>query len=249
MAEGLPETDALYLRDSYLRSCSARVIRISVGRGRRRYLALDRTVFHPLSGGQPSDVGVIRGEGFELSVRKTLLRRGVVIHFGLLSGREPAEGDEVRCALDWGRRYRVMRLHTAGHILDAAVSPHYGRVVRTLGAMHGPPDPHVDYGAETPPPDLIPSIEERANDIVSADLRVRVTFVAREETAGAIRWAPNLERLPPSRVYRVVEIGGVNAVPCTGTHVARTGEVGRIRVLGADPVDRGFRLSYDVSRD
>lgn len=244
--EGLPETEKLYLTDSYVKTCSATVIRIIKHRGARRHIVLDRTVFHPLAGGQPSDTGLIEGEGFRFQVKKALLHKGVVLHFGKLTGREPEEGESVECVLDWERRYLVMRLHTAGHILDAAVSEYFGRCVDTLGANHGPPAAYVDYDHAPPDARALASIEESANRIAASDLEVKIKFVEAERLAEEVYNAPNLDRLPKASSYRIVEIVGVNAIPCTGTHVVRTKEVGRIELLSLEELSRGFRLRYRV---
>ncbi len=245
---GLPRTERIYIRDSYARECRSEVLRVVRDRGAKRYLVLDRTVFHPLEGGQPSDRGEIVGERFSLTVKKALSSAGVVAHYGTISGEDPQPGDAVTCRLDWERRYLIMRLHTAGHILDAAVSEVFGGPVNTLGANHGPPEAHVDYAARLPSEDELGRIERIASEIVSDDLQVRVRFVVPEELESSAYNAPNLDRLPEAPVYRLVEIPGRNSIPCTGTHVARTGEVGGVRVLGATPLRGGFRLSYWVTR-
>ncbi len=246
---GLPPTERIYLRDSYARECGARVLRVVADRGARRYLVLDRTVFHPLEGGQPSDVGEVVGAdgGFRLEVRKALASGGVVAHYGPISGEDPSTGEGVVCRLDWGRRYLIMRLHTAGHILDAAVGEVLGGPVRTLGARHGPPEAYVDYGGRVPGERELLRIEEIANGIVKEDLEVVIRFVGPEDLGSAAYNAPNLDRLPRAREYRLVEIPGRNSIPCSGTHVSRTGEVGEIRVLGALPIEGGFRLRYGLS--
>lgn len=247
VAEGLPETEKLYLIDSYAKACPSVILRVVKHRGARRYVVLDRTLFHPLAGGQPSDSGFIEGEGFRFQVKKVLLHGGVVVHFGKLVGREPQAGEPVRCVLDWEKRYLVMRLHTAGHLLDAAVSEYFGKCVDTLGASHGPPEAYVDYDHDPPDADALQAIEECANRLVARDLEVRVKFVEAERLAEEVYNAPNLDRLPRSARYRVVEIVGVNSIPCTGTHVARTREVGRINLVRLERLDRGFRLRYSVS--
>ncbi len=244
---GLPQTERIYLRDSYVRECRAEVLRVVKDRGAKRYLVLDRTVFHPLEGGQPSDRGEIVGEEFRLTMKKALSSGGVVAHYGTISGGDPRPEEAVTCRLDWERRYLIMRLHTAGHILDAAVSEIFGNPVNTLGANHGPPEAYVDYAARMPTEDELRRIERIANEIVAEDLEVGVRFVGPEELESSAYNAPNLDRLPRAAVYRLVEIPGRNSIPCTGTHVTRTGEVSGIRVLGVSPIEGGFRLAYWVT--
>jgi len=100
-------------------------------------------------GGQGSDIGWVRGEGFEFRVEKALMVGNVVVHYGRVVGGElPAKGFPVTLELDWEPRYRAMRLHTAGHILDYAVMRAYGRHVNTLEARHIPPDACIEYEVE-----------------------------------------------------------------------------------------------------
>ena len=237
-------TELLYLEDSYLRRCEARVLEIERVKGRRAYVVLDRTVFHPLGGGQPSDVGFIAGAGGRMEVRKALLLDGELKHWGVFAEGELGEGGEVVCEIDWGRRYAVMRLHTAGHILDYAMAVLFGRSVDTLEAFHGPPEAYLEYDAERPPDPAL--LEEVANEVVRADLPVVVKLVRREELPEHLYNAPNLRRLPAAEAYRVVEIPGANAMPCTGTHVRRTGEVGGVKVLRVEK-RIGYRVYYTVT--
>uniref|UniRef100_A0A7J3X8T3 Alanyl-tRNA editing protein n=1 Tax=Thermofilum pendens TaxID=2269 RepID=A0A7J3X8T3_THEPE len=236
-------TEPLYMKDSYLRRCEAKVLEVERGRGRRAYVVLDRTVFHPLSGGQPSDEGFIASAGGRMEVRKALLLGGELKHWGVFAEGEIGEGDEVVCEIDWERRYTVMRLHTAGHILDYAVAKLFGRLVDTVEAFHGPPEAYLEYDVESPPDPA--ALEELAREVVEADLPVVVRFVKAEELPRYLYNAPNLQRLPTAEVYRVVEIPGVNAMPCTGTHVRRTGEVGGVKVLRVEK-RLGYRVYYTV---
>jgi len=154
------------------------------------------------------------------------------------------EGLEVKQELNWGRRYLIMRLHTAGHVVDRAVSDILGSHIDTMGALHGPPRAYVEYKAEISEDQLI-QIEGIANDILD-DREVLIREVGPEELQNYIYGAPNLGRLPKASVYRIVEIKGINAIPCSGTHVSRTSEIGRIKLVGVERIDGGSRLYYDV---
>jgi len=236
----------VYLEDPYLSKVSARVLLVKKSRGRRGYVVLDRTVFHPLGGGQPSDRGVILGEGRVFRVKKAIVSGGVLMHYGSYGDRYSFQvGEEVEARIDWEFRYLVMRLHTAGHILDYAVASVHGGPVETLSAFHGPPDAFLEYRLRERP--RVGEIEAEANRVVEEDVPVRIRWVDGEELASAVYNAPNLARVPVSKRYRIVEIEGVNAMPCTGTHVARTGEVGRIRVEWVEATENGWRLHYSVA--
>jgi len=230
---GKRETEKLYLRDSYLRTCEAILLDYVNDRKNKYYVILDRTIFHPRGGGQPSDVGMITGANFEFQVKKALSVNNVVVHYGILMRGNLEKKIPVKCILDWNRRYYIMRLHTAGHILDHALREVYSRVVDTVSAEHGPPKPYVEYRAESPTQDVLLNIEEIANHTVKEAKQVRVIFTDREQLNKYVVNAPNIDRLPPADIYRIVVIEDVNAIPCTGTHVANTREVGKNTCKGS----------------
>lgn len=241
VVSGLPPTEKIYLRDSYIRTAEAKVLRAVKEKGRRYYVVLDASIFHPMGGGQPSDLGWLRGK-VEFEVKKVLESRGVVVIYGkLLEGQ--LEG-EVSQELDWERRYLIMRLHTAGHVIDRAVFKIFGET-STLGAFHGPPDAYVEY-ANRIDPFAADEIEKVANEILD-DREVLIHYVSRDELDKFVYGAPNMGRLPELPVYRVVEVKGLNAIPCSGTHVRRTSEVGRIVVKGIELFEGGSRVHYWVS--
>ncbi len=243
VVEGLPPTEKLYLRDSYLRRAPTRLLRVVKEKGSRYYVVPTSSIFHPLGGGQPSDMGWLTGE-VKFEVKKALEGGRVIVLYGKLLEGELVEGMEVTQELDWERRYYIMRLHTAGHVIDRAVSDVIGERVSTLGALHGPPRAYVEYGAPIDS-SLLREIEERANKLLD-DRRVLVLEVSREELPSRIYGAPNFGRLPEMDRYRVVEVEGVNAIPCSGTHVKSTSEIGSIRLLGIEEIEGGVRLFYDV---
>lgn len=246
-ASGFPETVKTYLEDQYARQITVKILGYVCERGNRCYLVTDKTIFHPRSGGQVDDTGMIIGEEFELLVQKVLEVGGVVVHYGKLTGGLPANGGEVLLKIDWGRRYATMRAHTAGHILDYAVMQTYGDLLNTLSALHGPGESFIEYGGSPPDPDGLDKIAEVAERIVLEKRPVKAYWVAPGELSQRVYNAPNLGRLPPSPRYRVVEIVGVNAIPCTGTHVATTGEVGGLELIRVEKTGGGFKLVYKVS--
>ncbi len=242
VVEGLPETEELFLQDSYLREADARIVKAVREKGKRYYLVLDKTIFHPLAGGQPTDKGLLEGDGLKFEVKKALKTGKHVVLYGKAVEGLPSESMEVTQRIDWERRYLIMRLHTAGHVLDRAVSELIGQQVHTLGAFHGPPDAYVEYDVLNV---NLKELERMANEILD-DREVVIRYVSWRELDKVIYGAPNLGRLPPAEVYRVVDIRGINAIPCTGTHVRRTSEIRRIRVREVERVEGGYRLHYWV---
>ena len=139
-------TIKLYLYDSYLREVDARITKIQLLKRRRAYIVLDKTIFHPLTGGQASDRGEVFSKSVRFRVKKVIVKGDVILHYGVFDNKVFfREGDEVTLRIDWGYRYRVMRLHTAGHILDYALMKVYNRLVETLSAYHGLPKSYLEY--------------------------------------------------------------------------------------------------------
>ena len=242
-----PKTVKLYLSDPYLRWAKARVLGIVRERGPKFYVVLNESIFHPRGGGQPSDAGFIKLGESVLEVRKVLDVGGVLAHYSrLVEGEGVDVGDIVLCELNWRLRYTVMKLHTAGHILDYAVQVVYGRVVDTLGAFHGPPDPYVEYFAEPPTQEMLKEIEEVANRVVREGRPVRYVTVPKEELPKVTFNAPNLARIPEAEAYRVVIIEGINGIPCTGTHVRNTNEIEEILITRVVKKEKYFRLHYNI---
>ncbi len=249
-ARNFTKTLKLYLDDPYLKQCTARVLGILREKGSRYYIILDRTIFHPKGGGQPSDVGTIRIGDNVFDVKKVLDVDDVIIHY--VKARSSSftynelTGDIAHCTINWSYRYEIMKLHTAGHILDYAVQKVYGGIVNTLDAFHGPPEAYVGYEAKPPDKFVIKRIEEIANEIVREGRNVSYKYVTRDELHKVIFNAPNISRLPMSSIYRVVIIDGVNGIPCTGTHVRNTKEVGNIKITRMEELNDAFRLYYTV---
>ncbi|HEV2284343.1 MAG TPA: alanyl-tRNA editing protein [bacterium] len=216
-------TDLLYLQDSYLREADA-VVR-SAGDGS---VVLDRTVFYPGGGGQPSDTGTLRwGDGER---RVTEMRRDgdTVLH--VLDGPPPAPGAAVCAVLDWDRRYAIMRYHSALHVLVGAVYRLFNAKV-TGGAIY-PDRARMDFSLEDLNKDRVGEIERETNRVLAEDRPIVVRFVTHEEFARSdlVRLARDLVPRDVDRI-RVIEIDGYDAQADGGTHVARTGEVGVLRIV------------------
>lgn len=171
---------------------------------------------------------------------------GVFAHNGRFASGSFKENDEIECEIDWELRYKIMKLHTTGHILDYALREVYGKAIDTLGALHGPPKAYTIYKANPPDQVMLNSIENIANEIVQEDKGVNIVYVDAAKLSEVAVNAPNLDRLPASDRYRIVVIDGVNGIPCAGTHVKKTGEVGHIKVLGTEAEQEGFKLYYDA---
>jgi misacylated tRNA(Ala) deacylase len=219
-------TDLICLEDAYLREFEARVVG-----SEEQGIALDRTAFYPGGGGQPADRGVLVVDGTEHAVT-TLTRAGdtVLHHLDAPPDPPPAAGILVHGRIDWSYRFDIMRTHTALHVLSAVIWRDWQ--CQVTGSAIKPLAGRMDFEFEGMPAELAAEIVRRANVEVEADREVRIGFLAREEAdrvPDLVRTKVNL--LPAAiRTIRTVEIVGLDFQADGGTHVARTGEIGHMRL-------------------
>ena len=231
-------TDLLYLDDAYLRSFTARVIDVDSEGGR---VALDRTAFYPTGGGQPHDTGALGG----LAVSDVRKEGDVVWHTvdgeggGGTGMVLPGVGTEVEGEVEWDRRHRLMRTHTALHVLCGVIWNEWGKAV-TGGNME-PLSARMDFEFDPLPEGFGPRVEELVNAELAADRAIKVAYLPRDQALAdddLIRTKVNL--IPDSvREIRVVDIVGLDKQADGGTHVASTGEVGRIKVVKTESKGKG----------
>jgi misacylated tRNA(Ala) deacylase len=234
-------TELLYLTDSYLREFTAVVAEQAEGG-----VVLDRTAFYPQGGGQPSDTGtLLDDDGRQYVVTKVRKVKGKVIH--KIDGELPQVGTQVHGVIEWEHRHRLMRTHTALHILCGVIWRDYAASV-TGGNME-PLKARMDFELESMSAAFSDEVEAKINEEVAAAHPVRVDILPREEAfqiPDLIRTKINL--LPESiQEVRVVEIEGLDLQADGGTHVVNTGEVGRIRVTGHESKGRiNKRLRIEI---
>ena len=207
-------TEKLFLDDPGLRSATGTVL-ASGPEG----IQLDRTVFYARSGGQPGDVGVLRWDDGE-----------TILHVPAPGASLPPVGATVAGEIDWDRRYRLMRMHTAMHLLCSLIK---GAAV--TGGSVGADRSRLDFDLPNPPPKE--AIEAGLNALVEADHPVRIEWVDEavlDADPGLVR---TMSVTPPRGAgrLRLMRIGEgdapVDLQPCGGTHVARTSEIGRMTVV------------------
>lgn len=221
-------TTLLYQTDSYLQQFAARVLQVNTG---ERSVLLDQTAFYPGGGGQPYDLGelIIAGRVYPL-VRPVKAPEGIWHKLGG-DAPLPEAGAEVEGRLDWERRYKLMRTHTAMHILCGVVFRDYGALV-TGGDME-PLQGRMDFEFESLSKELVAVIEAAVNREAAAAREVRTAILPRKEAfqiPDLIRTKINL--LPPQiQEVRVVELAGLDLQADGGTHVRNTREVGQARVV------------------
>ena len=220
-------TELLYHTDAYLQEFDATVAAVLP---EQRALALDRTAFYPGGGGQPCDFGSFTINSVSYAVDKVKKQGDDVLHF--LGGTQllPEAGAAAHGTLDWTRRYKLMRTHTALHVLCGTIFRDYGALV-TGGEME-PLKGRLDFEFETLRGELVREIEAAINKEVDAGREIRIKILPREEAfqiPDLIRTKINL--LPEGITHvRTVEIVGLDLQADGGTHVRNTREVGKIRV-------------------
>ena len=236
-------TERIYSTDAYAHEVEATVVEVDDERGA---VLLDRTVFYPGGGGQPADRGALWVGEDRLAVEKVATDAKGVWH--VLGGgdgtglRVSTVGTTVRGELDWDRRLRLMRTHTAMHALCGVVWDRFESPV-TGGNME-PGEGRLDFEiADWDRERDLQPIEDELNRQLAAQRPVEISFLPREqadEDPSLIRTKVSL--LPDSlRTVRVVDIVGLDRQADGGTHVADTGQVGSVHVVKVDNKGKGFR--------
>jgi misacylated tRNA(Ala) deacylase len=225
-------SDLLYLHDAYLRSVDAGV---TAAVGDR--VALDRTVFYATGGGQPHDTGVLRHDGGEALVVDVRKDADAVWH--TVEGPVPAVGAAVAAEIAWDRRHRLMRTHSALHVLCGVIWHEWG--VPVTGGNMEPLAARMDFELDPTPEGFGPRVEELVAAEIAADRPIEVSFLPRSEAVldeALIRTKVSL--VPESvREIRVVDIVGLDKQADGGTHVRSTAEIGTVRVVKTESKGKG----------
>jgi misacylated tRNA(Ala) deacylase len=235
-------TEPLYHHDAYLTEFGA-----TVTAAQPDGVVLDRSAFFPGGGGQPPDEGFLEHDGGKAKVVGAQRRDGEVVLL-LADGPAPAAGAAVDGLVDWGRRYALMRTHTALHMLAGVIGRDHGALV--TGGNLDLLKARMDFELPSMSADFAEAVEAAVNREVEADRPVHVAFLSPEEFLSRpelIRTKSNL--VPPGlEVVRVIDIEGLDRQADGGTHVAHTAEVGRVRVVGHESKGKGnkrLRIALD----
>jgi alanyl-tRNA synthetase len=240
--DSVQPTRCVYMADSYLQSLDVHVVKVAQEK-KDVYLLLDNTIFHPKSGGQPSDVGIIEGAQYRVQVKRAMLQSWSIIHFGKAEG-VVVEGP-AKTTIDWTNRFLMMRRHTAAHLLDHSLATSTGIRVETTDSWLGD-DPFVGYGGTTPLNLDLKRIQELGNQFIQQELNVNIETLNRADAERLIAGAPNLARLPIAEKLRIVTIQGQIPIPCGGTHVRNLKEIGTLEITRTEPAEAGFRIHFQV---
>lgn len=237
-------TELLFLRDAYLRTCDAVVAEVRAGDDGRAGVVLDRTVFYYTGGGQPHDTGSIGGSPV-VDVRKD---GDVVVHWLMAGAAAPSPGDTVACEIDWERRHRLMRTHTAMHVLCGVIWNEWN--VPVTGGNMEPLSARMDFEFDPLPEGFAARVEQLVNEAVARDHRIEVSFLPRDTAVTDEDLIRTKVSLIPESVteIRVVDIVGLDKQADGGTHVASTKDVGTVRVVKIENKGKGNkRVRVEIS--
>ena len=227
-------TEEVFRRDAYARSCEARVTAVDDAG-----IRLDRTVFYPLGGGQPGDSGEIVLDG-GAALRIVDTRKGAadgeIVHVPQGPVEAGIIGSRVVARIDWERRHRLMRMHTCLHLLCSLIpAPVTGGSIRDGSGRLDFDLPESTLDKE--------DLTTRLNRLVAEDHPVTPRWISEEELDANPSLVRTMSVAPPRGrgTVRVLDIEGVDLQPCGGTHVASSGEIGRVRVTKIEKKGRQNR--------
>ena len=212
-------TTELFRDDAYLKSCNATI----TGAG-EQCVFVDQTVFYPLGGGQPGDTGTLRWDGGETRIVDTRYVDGGIGHIVAEGAAIPTIGTAVELTIDWDRRYRHMRMHTAMHLLGSIL------LYPVTGGNISAEKSRLDFDME----DTVDkeAVGEALTRLVAEDHPVSCRWITEEELDANPELVRTMSVQPPrgKGSIRLLEIAGVDLQPCGGTHLRSTAEVGAVRI-------------------
>lgn len=230
-------TDLLYLKDSYMKEAKCEVIRAIQGKN----IVLDRTIFYPQSGGQPSDKGTFECNSIMYNVVHVAKIGDEIVHEVDKDGL--TEHDFVEAKLDWNRRYKLMRSHTAAHLVSAIF--HKETEAKITGNQIEEDIVRIDFNLDTFDKEKIEDFINKANAMIKHDAEVRYYWIARKEAEKNKELCRLAKGLPPAlQEIRVVEIAEVDKQADAGTHVKHIKEIGKIKFVKAENKGKSNRRVY-----
>ena len=217
-------TELLFRDDAYLKTATARVVAVD-----ERGIELERTIFYPLGGGQAGDSGcLLRANGERLAVVDTRkgAAAGQVLHILAAGVPQPQPGESLTLEIDWQRRYSLMRLHTALHVISCVV------VAPVTGGNIAPGKARLDFDIDMSLLDA-ETIERETNTLIARGRETETVWITDEELDARPELVKTMKVQPPRGEGRVrlLNIPGIDLQPCGGTHVRNIAEIGGIRVL------------------
>ncbi|SHN15033.1 alanyl-tRNA editing protein [Roseibium suaedae] len=234
-------TDPLFRENAYVKTCEARVLEITDQGG----IILDRTVFYAASGGQPGDTGrLVMADGTAVTIADTVFAedRTTVIHVPQEGQELPPVGSALAPELDWERRHKLMRMHTALHIICAVLK------TKITGCQIGAEESRIDLNIPEPPER--DAVQAAIQTAIDADMETSTEWITDAELDANPDLVKSMSVSPPrgSGQIRLVRIGeDFDLQPCGGTHVARTSEIGPVEVTKIEnkgKLNRRIRIRF-----
>lgn len=225
-------TKPLYHEDPYMKEFDAKVLQITK-LDTRFGIVLDQTAFYPVGGGQPADTGNIKGQNGEAQIVDVQTSKGVITHVASEIIGKIERGEHIRGAIDWKRRFTLMRNHTTAHLMAEAVRRATGMTMEIIGSGLDVEKARLDLSHEMSLGPQLPEIERVANTVVKENRPVKIRIMARTEAEEYVeKFQESLKTLPPNvQSVRIVEVKDWHACACGGTHVKSTGEIGTVKIL------------------
>lgn len=233
------ESKQLYLYNSYKKEFKARIQSVS-----KNQVILDQTAFHPLTGGVAYDTGyIIKGDNRHKVLRVEINRETKEINHVLDDAKGLSQGDIVKGALDWERRYQLMRLHTAAHLIASIMYRDYNALVTGGQVEYG--KAKLDFNLLKTEREVFADVMAKANKEVHKETALKIYFLDRKEALrlpGIVKLA---ERTPPQvKELRIVEIPGIDIQADGGPHINNTREIGEISLVKIENKGKNQRRIY-----
>ncbi len=230
-------TKQLFLEDSYLKTCAALVTAVQ-----GTVITLDQTIFYPIGGGQACDTGTLLANGEVYKVISVQKVSGNIYHQVDREGLDI--GDQVTCTLNWDRRHRLMRSHTAAHLLSGLMSKQLGAQI--TGNQLEPDKSRMDFSLDTYSPEQFSNIFREANKLIKEHIPVEVSLLTKEQALQdtTLFKLANKEYIEHLQDVRVVDIIGVDRQADGGTHVKSLDEIGLLVMGKVDNKGKNNRRIY-----
>ncbi len=227
-------TEVLYLKDCYLKEFDTEIVNVKDG----KYIILDKTAFYPVGGGEPNDTGKIIFNDQEYNVVFVGKFENEISHEVDKEGLEI--GNKVHCVVNWERRYRLMRMHTAAHILDSVIHKESGALF--TGNQLGEDKSRLDFNLETFDKERMKSYIYKANQEINKNKDVIIKFMPRKE-AEKFSMLPDWDYGDLDEL-RVIDIEDIDFQPCGGCHVKNTSEIKGVEFVSVDNKGKGRKRLY-----
>ncbi|SFL42442.1 alanyl-tRNA synthetase [Methanobrevibacter olleyae] len=253
----VPETELDFYKDIYQKESDGKIIEV-LEKGDTVNIILDRTIFYPEGGGQPSDIGIISIDGKIYEVLYAEKLDKIVLHQiaipkdkdkeSLVKALKESIGTEVHMAINWNRRITLARHHTGTHLVIAAARKVLGQYIWQAGAQKGLSRSRIDlshYKRITQ--EELNEIEKLANEYVMMNIALDIDWLSRDDAEREYGFTLYQGGVVPGSRIRVVKIPGIDVQACAGTHLDRTGEVGPIKINKTERVQDGVeRIDFSA---